>query len=109
MLDPRRGSHLGQRCVNSGGLNGARHSGVDLLGHPGIDFPGHPDLDFLGHPDLDSSRVLRSMTVSLLPGPAQASTLPASAASTVQAKVSRAGSWARWVCTGTAMGKLYSH
>src|SRR6185437_10282250 len=61
---------------------GGRHS-VELLGQGDLCLPRHTDPD--------TRRLLRMTIVSWSPGPVNASTLPASAVSTVQAKVSLAG------------------
>src|SRR5207248_6888605 len=52
-------------------LDVTRHLRADVLGQAGLSFPSHPDLD--------DSRTLRSKTVTLSPGPTQASAFPASA------------------------------
>src|SRR5262249_35777253 len=64
---------------------------LGLVGRRGIEILGQGDLDLPGHTDPDDSLVLRSTIVSRSPGPTCASTLPASAVSTVHAKVSVAG------------------
>src|SRR5215472_9833828 len=63
----------------------SRHR-LELLGQSDLNFP-RPRC----HADLDESRLFRSTIVSTSPGPTWASTLPASAVSTVQANVSPAG------------------
>src|SRR5262249_57606104 len=76
---------------------------------------GEPGLGFRGHRGLDDVRIFLRTTVTLSPGPTHASTLPASAESTVQAKVSRAGGRGCAASAETAMlilsaprGKLHS-
>src|SRR5215471_11572780 len=88
MLDFRGGVQLslGHLSVESLG-----DRDLDVLGHLRADALSQPGLGFPGHPGLDDSRIFLSMTVTPSPGPTHASTLPASAESTVQAKVSRAG------------------
>src|SRR5207245_5510912 len=63
----------------------SRHR-LELLGQCDLNFPR-----FRCHTDLDESRLFRSVIVSTSPGPTCASTVPASAVSTVQAKVSPEG------------------
>src|ERR1019366_5833969 len=94
MLNPRRGD---RDLLVGRGLDLAGYPDVDFPGSPGIDMPGDADLDFLGHKDLDGSRLFRSSTVTLPPGPTHASTVPASADRTVPARISPDGGWARWL------------
>src|SRR6266568_2860883 len=77
-----------------------------VSGRPGyreIELLGQPHLDFSRHTDPDGSRLFCSTMVSRLPGPTSASTLPASAQSTVQAKVSLAGGRPAWLSTETEL------
>src|SRR5260370_27680315 len=64
------------------------------LGRNHLELLGHLDLEFAAHADLDPERVsrrLRSTMATWSSGPSRESTAPASADSTVQAKVSLAG------------------
>src|SRR5262249_61122092 len=100
MLDLRGGMQL---SLGRLGVESLGDRDLDVLGHLRADVLGQPGLGFPGHPGLDDSRIFLSMTVTLSPGPTHASTLPASAESTVQAKVSRAGGRGCAASAGTAM------
>src|SRR5262249_9691689 len=100
VLELGRGRQAGAGALR---VEVVRDAEADSLRHLRADLSGHPGLGLASHPAPADSRTFRSRTVTLSPGPAHASALPASADSTVQANVSRDGGRGGWHRAETAM------